>query len=206
MKITLLIIAVILSTACSQPQPAPVSQPVTVQCPADSTCDVNVTPPPMTSVQIQYHAQQHDLADDVLIALMMQDMAWRQCYGCYNSYYDRYPTMRTQVTYVSNLPSSQRATYVQTNNTTIIQKNTTVIQQKTVADPPSVKAPPAPATTSANSSGTGGGNAVTNKAPAPAAPQAPAQVTKPAAPPPAPPAPPARAPAPPAPPAPAPKR
>jgi hypothetical protein len=198
----LISIAAFTLTACSQPQPPPAQQ-VTINCPSDSTCDPKVDPPPYTSAQIQAHANARDMDDEILMALMIQDMSWRQCYGCYDSYYSRYPAMQQRVYYVQNLPSNQRATYVQQNNTTIIQKNTTVIQQKAAADPPALKAQPA--TVSGQNGGTGGGTASTNKVPggvAPA-PAAPAQVTKPAAPPA--PAPPVRAPAAP-PPAPAPKR
>lgn len=175
------------AVGCSQPsQPTPPQQ-VTVQCPADSTCDVNVTPPLMTTQEIQYHATQRDFTasftEEMLMAMMMQDMAWRQCYGCYTSYYDRYPVMRSRVSYVQNQPSNVRAQYVQNTYTTVVQKNITVIQQKASADPPTVKAQPVKNTANTSSgqaAGTGGGSAATNKAPATNSNPAPAQPAKPA--------------------------
>lgn len=173
--------------ACSQPAPPP-AQTVTVQCPADTTCDVNVQPPAMSSAEIQYHMQQRDLTDDILMALMVQDMAWRNCWSCYDSYYDRYPSYRTYAYNYYNMPPQQRYSSIQQNNTTVIQKNVTVIQQVQSKEPQTVKAAPQPtlppaakatqaaapkptqtsaqnvAQTGVGSSGSGNGTGATNKA------------------------------------------
>lgn len=139
--VTWLILVVVVACA-SQPQ----QMTSNIQCPSDSVCDPNVTPPPMTQAEINYHLEQRDLADDVLTALVVEDMAWRSCWDCYSNYYSRYPSLYSQRNYYYSLPPSQRVTVVKQQNITVINKNTTIIQQRSATVPQTVKSAPVSST------------------------------------------------------------